>query len=61
MKADLSATLERFRADMSGLETRLVERINTRDKWLYGILISLLIGVVFALLRLYVFPGTGPV
>ncbi|MCY4136784.1 MAG: hypothetical protein OXF56_00775 [Rhodobacteraceae bacterium] len=30
-----------------------------RDKALYGLLIALLAGVVLALLRLYVFPGTG--
>ncbi len=47
-QAEYESALDRLRADMA-----------RRDLGLYGLLIALLAGVVLALLRLYVFPGTG--
>ena len=60
MQADLSAALERnnaaferLRADMANRETRIERTIGARDKWLYGLLISVLVAVVLILIRQY--------
>ena len=55
-----NAAFERLRADMANREAegakreaRLERTIGARDKWLYGLLISVLVAVVLILIRQY--------
>ena len=47
-----------LREDMTKREARLEQAMNSRDRWFYGLLISLLVGVVLLLVRQYLPPGT---
>ena len=62
-----NAAFDRFRADMAAMredaakrELRLERAMNGRDKWFYGLLISLLVGVVLLLVRQYLPPIPVP-
>ena len=54
-----NAAFDRLRADMANRELRLERAINGRDRWLYGLLISLLVAVVLILIRQYL-PASPP-
>lgn len=50
-QATYETALERMERKMVEREARLERTIHNRDKWLYGLLVSLLVGVVLLLAR----------
>ncbi|MYI06062.1 MAG: hypothetical protein F4059_01730 [Gemmatimonadetes bacterium] len=52
-QATYETALERMERKMVEREARLERAMSARDKWLYGLLVSLLIGVVLLLARQY--------
>ena len=55
-QAEYRTDIARLAEDMANREARIERAMNGRDKWLYVLLISLLVGVILLLIRQYIFP-----